>query len=218
MASPSLHERVVSSRHLTPGELAAYVDRALDAGEQRAAEAHLESCAECRAEALAIVRVVEAHEHAQQPSTDTSSTFAGTTRRREWRIARRVAAIAAGVGAMLLVREVRRQPAAHDSTSVARVAHSEMESFVRPVSPADGAIVPTRAARFVWRASGSESYRFTLLSSSGEPVWSFETSDTSLALPAAVTLRPGLNYFWRVDALADGIAATSGAHQIHAAP
>ena len=45
---------------------------------------------------------------------------------------------------------------------------------------------------------------------SGEMVWSGETTDTVLAVPAGVRLRAGEQYVWRVDGQrADGTSASS---------
>jgi hypothetical protein len=63
---------------------------------------------------------------------------------------------------------------------------------------------------FQWRSRQGDSYRVTVLTESGEPVWTAETTDTSISLPTGITLEPGRGYFWRVDAVADGLSATSG--------
>jgi hypothetical protein len=49
-----------------------------------------------------------------------------------------------------------------------------------------------------------------LLAEDGEPLWTLDTSDTSVTIPASVLLQVGRTYFWRVDAVHDGVAATSG--------
>jgi len=89
---------------------------------------------------------------------------------------------------------------------------------VAAAAPADGATIPVRGAAFAWHRTSTDTYRVTVLTQTGEPVWSQETPDTSVTLPAAVVLEPGRTYFWRVDAIADGIAATSGPQRFLVAP
>jgi len=66
--------------------------------------------------------------------------------------------------------------------------------------------------RFTWSAGPEGStFRFTLLDERGERVWSSETGDTTIVLPAEIEVTPGRSYYWYVDALApDGRTLTAG--------
>jgi hypothetical protein len=86
------------------------------------------------------------------------------------------------------------------------------------VTPVDGATIAPHQVRFQWRSRAADSYRITLLTETGEPLWTEETSDTALTLPATITLEVGRLYFWRVDAVADGVSATTGIHKFEVTP
>ena len=216
-------KRAVDKGHLTASELAGYVDHALDAEARRAAEEHLEECAECRHEAMAIINVADSYE-ADAPVVEVRARSTATASARSRAGWRRVAvAIGSGVlAAGLVLSVVARQPDSRDERIAAvRAPHTSAragETVVAAAAPADGATIPARGAVFSWHRATTDTYRFTLATQSGEPVWSRETSDTSVALPAAVSLEPGRTYFWHVDAIADGIVAASAARQFLVEP
>jgi hypothetical protein len=54
----------------------------------------------------------------------------------------------------------------------------------------------------------------SLLTENGDPVWTSETGDTTVALPDSVRLQASQAYFWRVEAIGNGIAATTGVHRL----
>jgi hypothetical protein len=78
------------------------------------------------------------------------------------------------------------------------------------MTPANGDSITAGRVVFVWRSRPGDSYRVTVLTESGEPIWAEETVDTSVTLPETIQLEKGRLYFWRVDAVADGLSATSG--------
>ena len=146
------------------------------------------------------------------PREGSAATGASVARRRAWRVGLATTLVAAGVAGLLLVRRpadveppdanrVREAPASGPAGGSARIA---------VVSPPESATVSPRGAAFTWRSTGADFYRFALLTESGEPVWTYETGDTTVSLPATVAVRAGASYFWRVDAIADGISATTG--------
>lgn len=62
-------------------------------------------------------------------------------------------------------------------------------------------------------------YRLSVTDASGREVWSTETRDTTIALPAEVSLDRGRTYFWTVDALgADGRSLTSRTKRFSTTP
>jgi len=81
------------------------------------------------------------------------------------------------------------------------------------VAPADDATVEGRVV-FTWRSKNADAYRIAVLTEKGDPVWTSDTGDTTAALPDSVSLEPGHAYFWRVDAIGTGIAASTGAHRL----
>lgn len=178
--------------HLSERDIAAYLDQSLDSDERRRVDRHLDGCRECRAELIAVLRLAPA----------------GAPRRRMVRWAWIPAAAAAGLAAVLLLRPT---PPARPG-SIERPVSGPTESLPRlaVTTPANGDSVAAGRVVFQWRSRPGDSYRVTVLTESGEPVWTGETTDTSIALPTSIALQAGRLYFWRVDAVADGLSATSG--------
>jgi hypothetical protein len=104
-----------------------------------------------------------------------------------------------------LIIDTIRSPVAGTADAAPRIA---------AITPPEGGLVPSSGAEFVWAAAAAESYSFVLLEEDGTPKWSTETTDTSVTIPVATALEPGRIYFWRVNALTDGISATTGATRI----
>jgi hypothetical protein len=99
-------------------------------------------------------------------------------------------------------------------------AGSESELTIAVVAPRDGEVVPGRPIVFVWRAqNGGPLYRLSLTEASGRQMWSGETTDTTLSMPAEVPVVRGQTYFWSVDALgADGRSLTTRSKRFSIAP
>ncbi len=214
--------------HLTEREIAGFLDRDLVAAERRVVEEHLDRCAGCRRELAAVARLVDspagiaekgAYGAGVAPAAESAGEGAAGRafghRRRSW--AAPVAALAAAaVAAILLIGP------GSDPTPTAPVLRAPDRADVsgRPggievASPAERIEANGAPVAFVWRPSGaSDIYRFSLLAEGGEPIWSAETADTTVSLPAGVTLKPGRTYFWRVDAIADGVVLTTGARRL----
>jgi hypothetical protein len=93
-------------------------------------------------------------------------------------------------------------------------------SRIGVVAPVEGAIVGTAPLVFVWRdQTGKPLFRFTLTDATGGEVWTRETGDTTVTLPASVSLAPGRTYFWTVDALgSDGRSLTTRNHRFVVRP
>lgn len=184
-----------TSSHLTEFEVAAYVGHDLSDADRRRVELHLDACADCRAELIAVHELVDAG----------AARSRLTGRHWRWWIP---AGIAAGLAALVLVRDTgprRTDP-------IERPAFTRSEGMPRLVAviPADGASIAAATRVFTWRPFPAETYRFAVLSADGAPLWRTETADTSVTVPPAVILSPGAAYFWRVDAVRDGVAATTG--------
>ena len=125
------------------------------------------------------------------------------------------AVAAAGLAALLLFRPSPTAPPA----PVERPAVGPTEALPRltVTAPANGDSVLGPDVAFQWRSRPGDSYRVTVLTESGEPVWTTETTDTSVSLPHTIILERGRLYFWRVDAIADGLSATSGVQRFQVA-
>jgi len=70
-------------------------------------------------------------------------------------------------------------------------------------APADGAELAT-PIDFAWHpVDGAVRYEFQLLDTDPTPIFSTVVADTTMVLPASVTLRPGVIYRWLVRAIDD---------------
>jgi predicted anti-sigma-YlaC factor YlaD len=222
--SRGLEDRV-SDNHLSDGTIAEYLDHALAPGERQQVESHLDACAECRRVVIEVMRAADSYEAAaaqdappgRGPVTHTTSAPRAVARRR-WAVLVGSGLLAASLGSVLLLRPAVSAPEAPVVRGVAPFAGGDRQPRIHAVQPPSGAVVPGRAVTFAWRATTADAYRIVLLTESGEPVWTHETADTSAVLATEVTLRPGASYFWRVDAIADGIVATSGTQRLQVAP
>jgi hypothetical protein len=184
--------------HPTSEEVAAYLSYALPANDRAMLEAHLAVCPQCRREVTSARRLIR---------SQSSPTV------RRWIVP---AAAAAAVIAVVLLSPLRSgrlqtisQRAAEDA------AVSATMPTIRIVSPASGDTVNRSRVLFAWQSvKAAPLYRLTLTDASGDAVWTKDTSDTTVSLPATVSLGDGKNYFWFVDALvADGTTLTTGSHR-----
>lgn len=214
--------------HLTEREIAGFLDRDLVAAERRVVEEHLDRCAGCRRELAAVARLVDSPAGiaergaygaglppAAEPAGERSAGRAAGRRRRSW--AAPVAALAAAaVAAILLVGpDPDPTPTAPVIRAPARADVNARPGGIEVASPAERIQASGAPVAFVWRPSGAtDIYRFSLLAEGGEPIWSAETADTTVSLPASATLEPGRTYFWRVDAIADGVVLTTGVRRL----
>jgi hypothetical protein len=196
--------------HLTESELSGYLDDDLSAAEIQRVRLHVESCPECREALVDVMRAVDSFE----PGTDTVPTPARVrTFRRRWSWLG-VAAVAASIAVLMIQsRDNARLPGRE--VPMQRSGATGGRKVIPVLSPTENAIVPSAGLSFLWRGNGSSAdlYHLTLLNESGEPLWQFETRDTAAVLPARITLQSKTPYFWRVDGIANGIVATSGAHR-----
>jgi hypothetical protein len=186
--------------HLSDADLAGYLDHDLAPYERRRVETHIDGCATCRGELVALSRVVHGEPaSAQRPP-----------RSRRWWIP---AAAAAAVVALLVPRLTTNAPRVDETPRTRRVIDTDGRPRLAIVSPIDGTSVGGPVI-FTWRAGGTaDAYTIVVMTESGEPIWTTTTSDTTIALPDSVTLHPG-RYFWRVDGIGNGIAATTTVHRI----
>jgi anti-sigma factor RsiW len=165
-------------RHLRPNEVAAYAEGVLPADVRAPLQAHMASCAACRAEVADVLAIVEPV-------------------RNRHRMRRQLWMTAAAAAAVLLVfvwpRDGidLREPQHRDAPVTATVA----PRAVAPIGSVD--TVPA----LVWASVPyADDYRVRLFDREGSVIWERETTDTVAAPSGAVTLRAGQPYYWRVEA------------------
>ena len=186
--------------HLSDGELAGYLDHDLTPDERHRAETHIDECASCRREMIALSRITRANVPAGK---------AGAHRVRWW-----MPAAAAAVVVALALPSLTSNARLPGSTERApRVADTDGRPRFTIVSPADDSTA-TAPLVFTWRAATADVYRISVLAEAGEPVWTAETNDTTIALPDSISLETGRVYFWYVEGIANGIVASTGIHRL----
>lgn len=201
-------ETVGGGEHLTESELAGLLDGDLAAHERARVEAHLDDCGSCQADLANAIRLVDSFRTAAGGATRTGG------RRRWWYLAVG-GAIAAGLASVLLVRPGGLAPP--PESTVRQPLHGEDRGKIEPISPV-GTISASGQAAFRWRPTSAGFYRFVLLAETGERLFSLETPDTVVTLPATITLSAGRGYFWRVDGIEAGIVSSTGSVRIAVEP
>lgn len=189
-------ENSLHSAHLDPNDIAAYLDGALEEGARARVETHLAECETCRAEVVAVRRLV-----------------AHAPRRRRWIAFTTFAAAAAVVLFLIWPRSGQlRAPGG----PIVRDGETE-GATVAVIGP--DSIAPSPLA-FIWHSVGNAtSYRVSLTTSTGELVWSATSSDTAIVVPDSVMLSPGASYYYYIDVLlADGTSGTSGVRPVRVHP
>lgn len=184
-----LEQRASGGREacVSPEALLALVEQRGSEAERLATLDHAMSCAACRHDLETLRAVVAAGVK--------EGVAAGAGAPASWspgfRIAATVTLLAvAGTALFMAVRP--------DGSGVVRGGND-----VETVAPA-GDVSASEARTLLWRRQGNaERYRVELLTSSGDSVHAAETVDTTLTLPASVTLdAPG--YLWTVSAIRAG--------------
>jgi anti-sigma factor RsiW len=189
-----------SQSHLSNEELAAYLDRRLDAATMARVESHMANCRDCRAD-LVEVRALLAPE-VTGASARRISRFAGP---RPW--------LAAAIVLIALAPLIHRAVRSRGDADRVRASLSR---------PAVEVIAPRRYSGgapglvFTWRAvAGASAYRLTIADSAGVPLVTRMTSDTTSAVPLGDRIQLGHAYLWYVDCLTrDGRTVSSGIRAI----
>jgi hypothetical protein len=166
--------------HLAADDAASYLDGTLTDDARVEVERHIAECDSCREEIAAAARLV--------------ATIPPASRRTLswWRIA---LPLAAGIVAVVMLRRPATAPVAE---SAERAAPADA-SAIALVSPAPDAVLVPGATRLVWRAiDASTGYDVVIKDSTGATMWKAETADTTLIVPAGISLRAGERYVWVV--------------------
>lgn len=191
----------MTDQHLPAATLAAYVDRALDAGARTAADRHLAVCAACRAELVALSNLV----------VDLPSAQRG----RNWRVA--VGALAAaGIVGLVLVSPTR----APTPSSATERTTAPSAATIEILQPAENGTATVRDGSIVWRSvEPRATYRVTVTDTAGATRWTAETSDTTVVVPPSARLEAGARFYLYVDAQrADGWSLQSGPRAFRTSP
>jgi len=196
--------------HLSPSDLAGFLDRDLSPVQRQQVEAHLDGCPQCRYELAEVARAAE--------SARGGSGIARRAPARRWLPLVLTGALAASLAGVALIRRSSISKDQLITQPVRAPSVGEGRARIGIVSPGENATTPAHGIGFTWRALASDFYRITVLTESGEPVWTLETPDTSVTLPTKISLLPGRAYFWHVDAITAGISASTGSHRFRVSP
>ena len=190
----------IGDPHLDESVLAGFLDGDLEPQTRDRAIAHLDACADCRAELRSVSELATSlpvQRHVRSRRTGLWTAMTGV--------------LAASIAAVAVIRQPGRSDQ-QESTARSR-AMAEGTARIDVVSPGPAARA-SGAAAFVWRSAAVDVYRFTLLSDDGTVLFSGETRDTTFAWPHAVNALPGTSYFWRVDGVAGTITASTRARRL----
>lgn len=189
---------MTSERHLSAGDVAAYLDGAIGDADRERIERHAAECDVCRREIAEVT--VALRQERKTPS---------------WRIW--VPAAAAAVVAVLLVQPFG-PGTGPDGTSRLRgpagIPDREGAVAIRIIAPSAESVVASGQVAFIWQAAGAgTSYQLTLTDDEGSVLWTLATTDTVAQLPDTIELDLASRYHWYVDAmLDDGQSRSSGVH------
>lgn len=158
--------------HLSADDIAARLEARLPEAEVMRVDRHLAECDECRAELIAVSRVLRS-----KPS------------HRRWYIPAGIAAAAAAVFFIWIMPAKPplnyREPAV--SATPAPIGLAPRGRTTAPV-------------RLIWtRVPHAERYRVTVYDSTGGVIWESQTKDTAVQTVGA-PLRSRVRYFWQVEA------------------
>lgn len=181
--------------HVSDEELAAWLDRRLEAPGRMRVEAHLVECDECRAVVAEATATLSARRHRKRLAFFTASGM--------------VAA------ALVLLVVSGTLPISRDTEPTVRGAPpllTEDVSRFAALLPEPRAVVPRDSLVFVWqRRPDGTVYQVTVSDERGVVMWDDRTGDTTLAPPAAAarSLVPGRTYYWKVEALLPDLRTAS---------
>lgn len=178
--------------------LAAYLDGALQPHEKLEVERHLDSCPDCRESVSAIADILHATAHAAVPKPVRRS------RRRLVPAAISLAAAASLTAIFLL----RNEPNGMIQREERAPTNAEARAEIDAVLPADNAHVRRGDIELAWRSLEGAEYRVHVLSETGSVIRLVVTTDTTVLVPVD-SLAANREYMWYVDAITNGIRAST---------
>lgn len=202
----------MSGEHLTDSQIAGYLDHDLPLGDRAVVEAHLAGCSDCREATADVSRLARAYR------PEISVPQLGPARRRN---GKRVALLAGGaIAASFLILSLSlngKWTAVPTPVRATSAAIPDARPMVHVTGPTEDVTDDPRELIFSWRATGASLYRLSVFDETGAPVLVRETADTVVTLTTAPDIVPGDLYLWRVDAIADGLTASSGVRKLRLA-
>lgn len=189
--------------HPSSDLMASYLSGRIAPSERATLEAHLAECRTCRRQATSARRLLATY-RSRRPLV--------------W-----MAPVAAAAALALVVFAPRPEtdvPGSEVLRARQQPGGAEGASALRIISPASGDTIDRAGIVFAWQSHpGKPLFRLTLSDGSGRELWSAESRDTALILPAGVSLDRGRTYFWYVDAVgADGRSLTTRTQRFATAP
>ena len=161
--------------HLEPGEVAAYVDGAVEGPARRAIESHLAECVQCRSEV-----------------TEVGGVMRSIPRARSARLWVPAVAAAAAVVVWWIAPPVNPAPSDVNHRDVAVTS----TAAPRPHSGRSASAAPMAT----WSpVPSADRYRVRVFDAAGTVLWERETVDTIAIVPDSVRLQAGTRYYWKVE-------------------
>jgi hypothetical protein len=181
--------------HLSDEELAAYLDRRVEAPGLTRVEAHLVGCDGCRAVVMEAAAMLAARRRRTRLVFITAGGMAAAA-----------LVLVVVSGALTMSRDV--EPTVRGTPPLL----TEDVSRFAALSPEPRAAVVPDSLVFLWQSRPEGTvYQVTVSDEHGVVVWTDRTGDTTLAAPAAAakSLVPGQLYYWKVEALLPDLRTAS---------
>ena len=182
--------------HLSPGDVARYVEKRATMDERGVIERHLNECDDCRAEIIQVARFAR-----------------GGARRRV------VVAVPVAAAAALLVWLLSGPPAGDADPNRLR-AGSEGLQRIEAVTPAEERVIRTDTVAFLWRSAGpGAQYSINITDTRGDPVHQALVADSVFVITIDALRGHGAVFFWYVDAVfPDGSTASTRVRRFSLSP
>ncbi len=204
----------MSTDHLNESDISGFLDREMSPDERSRVERHLEDCTRCRGAVVQVNRIASTYGR----SAERGSISPHPVRRKiAWIPLGAGAALAASLTVMWLSGSQSAPEAGPNPVRAAGSSAPDARPTLQLRTPDEDALVTRGAVTFGWQAAGADVYRLVVQDETGEPVMTRETPDTLVVLRDERALLPGRLYFWRVDAITDGVSASSAVRKFRVA-